>query len=153
MALVDVDWLRARLGDPRVVDCRWRLAEPGAGRRLYEEGHIPGAAFMDVDADLSAPPGRAGRHPLPAAEDFERAARRAGIGGDSHVVAYDDGGPGGAARLWWLLRHFGHERADVLDGGMRAWAESGGPLEQAPPARGEGDFEARPRADDTIAAA
>src|SRR5204863_6412775 len=155
MGLMDVGWLRAHLGDPAlaVVDCRWSLAAPGAGRSVYEEGHVPGAAFLDVDADLSAPPGAGGRHPLPAAPDFERAARRAGIRRDSHVVAYDESGEGGAARLWWLLRHFGHERADVLDGGMRAWREAAGPLDTGAPRQRDGDFEARPRKDDTIDAA
>jgi thiosulfate/3-mercaptopyruvate sulfurtransferase len=152
--LVDVDWLRAHLGEPdlAVVDCRWSLAEPGAGRRAYEQGHVPGAAFLDVDADLAAPPGPGGRHPLPSAAAFERAARRAGIDGGSRVVAYDEAGEGGAVRLWWLLRHFGHEHSAVLDGGMRAWREAGGPLEAGPPPERDGDFQARPRGDDTIGA-
>src|SRR4051794_26622676 len=98
MGLVDVDWLRAHLGGPglAVVDCRWSPSERGAGRRLYEQGHVPGAAFLDVDDDLAAPPGGAGRHPLPAAADFERAACGAGIGRGARVVAYDESGEGGA---------------------------------------------------------
>jgi thiosulfate/3-mercaptopyruvate sulfurtransferase len=106
------------------VDCRWELGSPGAGRRLYLEGHVPGAAFLDVEADLSdlSVPG-AGRHPLPAAERFAAAASRVGIGPDAFVVAY--GTMGGAERLWWLLRHFGHDRCAVLAGGLAAW---GGPL-------------------------
>ena len=129
--LVSVAWLRERLGDPdlRVVDCRYRLGEPGAGEVLWREGHIPGAAFMDLDRDLAAEPGERGRHPLPAPEDFEAAARRAGIGPDTLVIAYDEAAEGGAARLWWLLRHFGHDRVSVLDGGLRGWREEGGPLE------------------------
>jgi thiosulfate/3-mercaptopyruvate sulfurtransferase len=133
--LVSAAWLRERLERPDVVvvDCRWSLGAPGAGRRAWEEARIPGASFLDVDADLSAPPG-AGRHPLPAAGDFAAAAARAGIGAGSSVVAYDDGGTGGAARLWWLLRHFGHPRAAVLDGGWGAWAAVRGPLERGPAA-------------------
>src|SRR5919108_3776442 len=98
--LVDADWLRGALGDHslRVVDCRWKLGEPGAGRAAYLEGHIPGAAFLDVDSDLSAPPGERGRHPLPEAADFQAAARAAGISRNTQVVSYDEGGTGGAAR-------------------------------------------------------
>jgi thiosulfate/3-mercaptopyruvate sulfurtransferase len=155
MALLDVDGLRDRLGDPAVaiVDCRWKLLDPDAGRRLYEQGHVPGAAFLDVEADLAGPPGEGGRHPLPDAAAFERAARRAGIGRGKRVVAYDEAGEGGAARLWWLLRHFGHDDVAVLDGGMAAWLRAGGPLEPGPPVERDGDFEARPRDDDTVDAA
>ena len=129
--LVDPAWLRIHLGEPGlvVVDCRYVLGQPGAGRPKWLEGHIPGAAFLDVDRDLAAEPGERGRHPLPAAADFEAAARRAGIGSASRVVAYDEAGEGGAARLWWLLRHFGHDEAAVLNGGLAAWREEGGPLE------------------------
>jgi thiosulfate/3-mercaptopyruvate sulfurtransferase len=119
------------------VDCRWELGKPERGRELYLEGHIPGASFLDVEQELSAPPGGAegGRHPLPAAEDFARAAGAVGIGAGVFVVAYDQGMTGGAARLWWLLRHFGHEDVAVLDGGIGVWA---GPL-----ARGEDEVEPR----------
>ncbi|HYX76239.1 MAG TPA: rhodanese-like domain-containing protein, partial [Gaiellaceae bacterium] len=94
------------------VDCRWELGIPGRGRELYLEGHIPGASFLDVEADLSSPPGPGGRHPLPGEEQFSRAAGRAGIGDGVFVVAY--GSLGGAERLWWLLRHFGHDDCAVL---------------------------------------
>ena len=128
--LVTPEWLRERLGDPalRIVDCRYRLGEPGAGEALWREAHIPGAAFMDLDRDLAGPPGERGRHPLPEAAAFEAAARRAGIGADTLVVAYDEAAEGGAARLWWLLRHFGHPDVTVLDGGLRGWREQGGEL-------------------------
>ena len=127
------------------VDCRWELGDPEAGRRAYLGGHIPGASFLDVDRDLSAPPGERGRHPLPAAENFARAAARAGIGDGVFVVAY--GGFGGAERLWWLLRHFGHAACAVID--FESWR---GPL-----TRGEEEIERaelvlRPRSDDTIEA-
>jgi thiosulfate/3-mercaptopyruvate sulfurtransferase len=95
------------------VDCRWELGSPGRGRELYLAGHIPGASFLDVDEDLAGPPGAGGRHPLPAAEDFARAASQAGIGEGVFVVAY--GNMGGAERLWWLLRHFGHDDCAVID--------------------------------------
>ena len=110
----------------RFVDCRWELGHPGRGRELYLEGHVPGASFLDVERELSAPPSTpGGRHPLPAENDFARAAGVAGIGPDVFVVAYDQGMNGGAARLWWLLRHFGHDDVAVLDGGIGAWL---GPL-------------------------
>ncbi|MEO8290762.1 MAG: rhodanese-like domain-containing protein [Gaiellaceae bacterium] len=131
------------------VDCRWQLGQPEAGRELYLAGHVPGASFLDVERDLSAPPGGAdgGRHPLPPAEDFARAAGAAGIGEGVFVVAYDQGMNGGAARLWWLLRHFGHDEAAVLRGGLDTWL---GPLRS-----GEEDIEAeefvpRPRQDDVV---
>jgi thiosulfate/3-mercaptopyruvate sulfurtransferase len=152
--LVDPGWLRARVDNPElvVVDCRWRLGEPGAGEREWRTGHVPGAAFLNVDRDLSAPPGEGGRHPLPKPEDFQAAARRAGIGRRSAVVAYDEAGEGGAARLWWLLRHFGHGDAAVLDGGLRAWRETEGPLHEASEEIRPGDFEAHPRGGDTVTA-
>jgi thiosulfate/3-mercaptopyruvate sulfurtransferase len=127
------------------VDCRWELGNPGRGRELYLAGHIPGASFLDVDEDLSAPPGRAGRHPLPSAEAFTCAASGAGIGAGVLVVAY--GNMGGAERLWWLLRHFGHDDCAVLD--LDGWL---GPLrsgeEQIEPAA----FEPNERHDDTVTA-
>jgi thiosulfate/3-mercaptopyruvate sulfurtransferase len=108
----------------RFVDCRWELGKPGLGRGLYLVGHVPGAAFLDVEADLSAPPVEGGaRHPLPSAAAFAAAAGRAGIGPGVFVVAYGTGG--GPERLWWLLRHFGHDDVAVLAGGIEAWR---GPL-------------------------
>jgi thiosulfate/3-mercaptopyruvate sulfurtransferase len=137
----------------RFADCRWELGNPARGRELYLEGHIPGAAFLDVERDLSAPPGRppahGGRHPLPSEGDFARAAGSAGIGPGVFVVAYDQGRTGGAARLWWLLRHFGHEDAAVLDGGIGAWL---GPLRAGEEEIEPTVFVPRPRDDDTIEA-
>ena len=131
------------------VDCRWELGRPERGRELYLEGHIPGAAFLDVERDLSAAPGgpHGGRHPLPTEGDFARAASRAGIEHGVFVVAYDQGMTGGAARLWWLLRHFGHDDVAVLAGGIGAWMgrlQAG--EEEIEPAR----FVPRPRTGDTI---
>ncbi len=102
------------------VDCRWELNAPERGRELYLAGHIPGASFLDVDEDLSdVSVAGQGRHPLPSAERFAAAASRAGIGPGVFVVAY--GSLGGAERLWWLLRHFGHDDCAVLIGGIDAW--------------------------------
>jgi thiosulfate/3-mercaptopyruvate sulfurtransferase len=110
------------------ADCRYDLTEPSRARERYLEAHIPGAAFVDLDtdlSDLSVPAEVAGRHPLPGAEQFAASMSRAGIGDETLVVAYDEGMTGGAARLWWLLRHFGHEQVAVLDGGLQSWV---GPL-------------------------
>ncbi len=153
--LVDATSLRQQLGDAalRVVDCRWTLGQPGAGRTAHLAGHIPGAAFLDLDTDLSDPPGERGRHPLPDPARFEAAACGAGISGGDRVVAYDESGQGGAARLWWLLRHFGHDAVAVLDGGLAAWREEGGVLEAGEVPAAQGDFSAAERADDTAGAA
>jgi thiosulfate/3-mercaptopyruvate sulfurtransferase len=125
------------------VDCRWELGSPGEGRELYLAGHIPGASFLDVDEDLAAPPGPRGRHPLPGAEDFARAASRAGIGDGVFVVAY--GNMGGAERLWWLLRHFGHDDCAVLE--LEGWL---GPLRAGEEAVEPAEFVPREREGDTI---
>ncbi|AUX25561.1 3-mercaptopyruvate sulfurtransferase [Sorangium cellulosum] len=134
--LVDASWLAARAGDPRVrvVDCRWYLG----GRRgadEYARGHIPGAVHLDVDADLSGPAQAGpGRHPLPDAAAFARVLARIGVAPDSLVVGYDDAGGAIAARLWWLLRYFGHGGGRVLDGGLNAWTAAGHPLSTEAPA-------------------
>jgi thiosulfate/3-mercaptopyruvate sulfurtransferase len=153
--LVEPGWLQEHLGEPDlvVVDCRFVLGDPGAGELAWRDGHIPGAAVLDVDRDLSAPPGPDGRHPLPPSARFEQAARRAGVGAGVRVVAYDEAGEGGAARLWWLLRHFGHSDVAVLDGGLRAWRERGGDLRPGPEPTRDGDFAARPPGADTVTAA
>ena len=130
------------------VDCRWELGAPGRGRELYLAGHIPGAAFLDVDEDLSDTSVQGqGRHPLPSAERFAAAASRAGIGPGVFVVAY--GSLGGAERLWWLLRHFGHDDAAVLRGGIDAW---GGPLRAGEEAVEPAAFVPRERVGDTVTA-
>ena len=132
------------------VDCRWELGKPDRGRELYLSGHVPGASFLDVERDLSAPPSTpGGRHPLPAEDDFARAAGAAGIGPGVFVVAYDQGMNGGAARLWWLLRHFGHDDVAVLDGGMDAWL---GPLRAGEEEIEPAAFVPVARANDTIEA-
>ena len=125
------------------VDCRWSLDDPGLGRRLYLEGHIPGASFLDVERDLSAPPGTAGRHPLPDAAQFAAAAARGRDRRRAFVVAY--GSLGGAERLWWLLRHFGHDACAVID--LDAWR---GPLRGGEEQVEQRGFVPAERDDDTI---
>jgi thiosulfate/3-mercaptopyruvate sulfurtransferase len=160
--LVSPDWLATRVEEPRlrIVDCRFDLRDRDAGRRAYLAGHIPGAAFLDLDADLAAPPAApdpatprgpvGGRHPLPDLDRFAAAARRAGIGAGTTVVAYDDAMTGGAARLWWLLRHAGFEDVAVLDGGLAAWR---GPLRGGEEAIASGDFAVGRIRDDVVDAA
>ena len=119
--LVDAAWLERAMGDPELVvaDVRWYPNR--SGREAYELGHIPGAVFLDMDADLAGPvAGDSGRHPLPAPRDFARVMERAGIDQGSVVVAYDDAGGSNAARLWWMLAVTGH-RAALLDGGLPSW--------------------------------
>lgn len=129
-ALVQPDDLLAELGGPEpplVVDVRWSLA--GADRAGYLAGHLPGAVFCDLDADLASPPGDGGRHPLPSADGLAAVMRRLGVGPGRDVVVLDGGAGGAAARAWWCLRWVGHERVRVLDGGLAAWVAAGGPLE------------------------
>ena len=152
-ALVTTDWLAEHLGDShvRVVDARWSLLEPGKGRAAYDAAHVPGAKFLDVDVDLASPRGQGpGRHPLPTAERFAAAMSRAGVDGDTHVVAYDFGDGSTAARVWWLLRHFGHERVSLLDGGWTRWSAEGRATESGAPPITPAVFAARARFDDLV---
>jgi thiosulfate/3-mercaptopyruvate sulfurtransferase len=139
--LVDAAWLVEHHRDAgvRVVDLRWYLGGR-SGRAAHAAGHVPGAVFVDV-ADISAHDPSRGRHPLPTAGAFERAMREAGVSAGTAVVVYDDGGGVVAARLWWTLRYFGHDRAAVLDGGLQAWP---GPLSEASDRPPPGDFTAAP---------
>ncbi len=111
---------------PVLLDVRWRLNGP-PGIDGYRAGHLPGAVFVDLDRDLAAPPGPGGRHPMPAAADFQAAMRAAGVSDGSLVVVYDDADSMAAARAWWLLRYFGQQAVRVLDGGYAAWTRAGRP--------------------------
>jgi len=147
--LVSTDWLSRQAGDPRlrIADVRWSLLEKDKGRIAYLQGHIPGAVFMDVDGDLASPRGQGpGRHPLPRPETFAASMSRAGIGEGTHVVAHDFGDGSTAARLWWLLRYFGHERVSLLDGGFARWIAEGRPVEALVPSYPPSEFAAEPRA-------
>jgi len=139
--IVSAAWLADHHRDPdvRVVDLRWYL-DGRSGQAAYDAGHVPGAVFVDLNAISGHEPGR-GRHPLPEAGVFEAAMRAAGIGRDTAVVVYDDAGGSVAARLWWMLRYFGHDRAAVLDGGIQAWSGEPGTTAERPAA---GDFAAAP---------
>jgi thiosulfate/3-mercaptopyruvate sulfurtransferase len=117
----------ARPDRPTVVDVRWSMAGP-SGVEAYRAGHLPGAGFADLDRDLSAPPGDGGRHPLPGTGGFQAAMRRLGVRAGRPVVVYDQRDATIAARLWWLLRYFGHSQVRALDGGYEAWLRAGHPV-------------------------
>ena len=130
--LISADELRSKLdqSDWVTVDCRFNLGDPAAGRRAYLAGHLPGAVYFDLDQDLAGPiRPNTGRHPLPDAETFARVLGSAGISNEHHVVVYDGGSGGVAARAWWLLHWLGHDRVRLLDGGFTRWQSLGYPIE------------------------
>jgi thiosulfate/3-mercaptopyruvate sulfurtransferase len=145
IALISPTALAELLSTQRValLDVRWALAG-GPDRDGYARAHIPGAAFVDLDAELSSPPGPGGRHPLPGSDAFGRAMRRAGVRHRAPVIAYDARSSMAAARAWWLLRYFGHPDVRVLDGGLAAWSWAGQTVEAGTPAIPAGDWEPRP---------
>jgi thiosulfate/3-mercaptopyruvate sulfurtransferase len=148
--LASLDELNHLPARARLIDARWKLGDPGAGRTMFVQGHIPGAVYVDMDQDLAGPPGAGGRHPLPTQEQFAASMSRAGVETGSWVIAYDDGGAG-AARLWWLLRHFGHADVSILDGGYPAWVAAGGQPESGAGTKPSATrFEARPRDGDFV---
>lgn len=110
--------------DAVVLDVRWSLSG-GSGVADYRSGHLPGAVFVDFDADICGPPGDGGRHPLPDSDDLEASLRRAGINDDSTVVVYDSGDLMAASRTWWTLRWAGLSDVRVLDGGYTAAVAAG----------------------------
>jgi thiosulfate/3-mercaptopyruvate sulfurtransferase len=126
-----------------LIDVRWRLGGP-PGIDSYRAGHLPGAVYLDLDGQLAGPPGAGGRHPLPETANFEAAMRGAGVGTDSDVVVYDEADATIAARPWWMLRYYGHDRVRVLDGGFRAWRSAGLPVSTEDASPAQGDFRARP---------
>lgn len=142
--LVTPAQLAAHLDDPdwAVVDCRFQLGDPPAGRAAYRDSHVAGAVYAHLDEDLCGAivPGTTGRHPLPAPEKAAATFGAMGIDPAVQVVVYDAaGGALAAARLWWMLRWLGHDRVALLDGGWAAWLEYGGAVrhgdERRPPRR------------------
>lgn len=128
---------------PVVLDVRWRLGGP-PGAESYQEGHLPGAVFADLDTVLAAPPGEGGRHPLPDPAVLQRELRKAGVRAGHPVVVYDDADGSVAARAWWLLRWVGHPEVAVLDGGYAAWLAEGREVTAEAPSPEPGDIEVRP---------
>jgi len=143
-ALVSIQWLAEHLNAPdvRVVDATYFL--PGSDRNAraeYNERHIPGAIFFDIDeiSDTSSPL----PHMLPAPEKFSARARKLGLGDGVRIVVYDAHGLMSAARVWWMFRVFGHRDVAVLDGGLPKWITEGRPLEDLPPMPRERHFTSR----------
>lgn len=129
--LIDVHELAALLeeGHTQVFDCRFSLLDPGKGRSDWLAGHIPGAAYAHLDHDLAGPvTPETGRHPLPVRGAFSDFLARSGWRPGLSFVAYDAQGGAFAARLWWLMRYFGHDCVTLLDGGWPAWVAAGLPV-------------------------
>jgi len=129
MTLITPEALLECLDEPalRLLDVRWWLTDPGRGRRDYEAAHLPGAVWVDLDRDLTAPEGP-GRHPLPEPALFAARMAALGVGDGNDVVVYDDAAGTVAARLWWMLDRIGPVNVRVLDGGLAAWTAMGGTL-------------------------
>lgn len=143
--LISPEQLHARQAQPNVVilDCRFALDDPAYGLRSYQQGHIDGARFADLEGDLSAPviKGQTGRHPLPEAAKLIAQLRVWGINNDSDIVLYDDGPGAFAARAWWLLAWLGkRDGVWLLDGGLKAWREAGLTLSDSTGAPSGGNF-------------
>lgn len=131
--LVETDWVADRLGDPaiRIVDATWYLPTVDRkGIQDYEEGHLPGAVFWDIDA--IADPGTHLPHMMPDQATFEGHMKALGIGSDHHVIVYDNIKMMTAPRVWWTLRAFGHGRVSLLNGGLNKWRAENLPLSTDP---------------------
>ncbi|WP_445493051.1 sulfurtransferase [Niallia sp. 03133] len=124
--VVDPEWLlnNYKKKDVRVLDCRFNLADPEEGSRLFEKNHIPQSIYFDLEEDMSSPVKKhGGRHPLPDIQELKTKFEEAGIDGNTKVVAYDNGEGAYAARMWWLLTYLGHKQVYVLNGGYKGWLE------------------------------
>lgn len=149
--LVRVEELAARLDEVTVLDVRWRLGGP-PGAEEHAAGHVPGAAYVDLDTALADPPGDRGRHPLPDPARLQAALRAAGVREGRPVVAYDDWQGRAAARCWWLLRWAGHAEVAVLDGGWSAWVAAGHEVATGSEEVEPGDVVVRPGGMPTVGA-
>ncbi len=135
--IVSTDWLAEHLADEDLVVCdvRWRGGDARTARQAFEEAHIPGSIYLDLETDLAdvpEDPRLGGRHPLPAPEAFCEALAAHGVGQGTRVVCVDDMGGAIAARLWWMLHWIGHEACAVLDGGIARWQAEGREIERGP---------------------
>lgn len=151
--LVSAQVLTSHCDDPDwvILDCRFDFSDPTAGRRAFDSGHIPGAAYADLERDLSAPPGSScGRHPLPEPDAIAQRFSRWGLNSDSQLVFYDANDASVAARGWWLARWLGHKHVAVLDGGMAAWQRAGLPLTTQRLQRDRGNFAANLRPNQVV---
>lgn len=134
--LVSLEEVHKQLGfnDAIIVDCRFVLGQPEAGKEAYLAGHIPGAVYMDLEKDLSGPhQDHGGRHPLPDLGRLTLKLGEAGIDNQASVYVYDDQGGAMASRLWWLLRFLGHPQVFLMEEGFARWKERGYPVSQEQP--------------------
>ena len=148
--LIDCQTLARQLDNPDwvIVDCRFDLLQPQAGRAAYAAGHLPGAVYADLNEDLSGSvTPSSGRHPLPDPQSLAARLGEWGVGPHSQVVAYDAGNSAFAVRLWWLLRWLGHQAVAVLDGGLAAWQAAGLPTSRDAPTPRPARFQSRPQPD------
>lgn len=140
--------LRSHLNDNHwvIVDCRFDLTDADWGVTEYQELHIPGAVYAHMNNDLSSPvTPTTGRHPLPDPEKFLESMRRLGIRSDTQVIAYDATAGSFAARLWFLLRLYGHNQVAVLDGGFAEWMKLGLPIKSGMETNLPGNFRGTPQ--------
>ena len=152
--LITVPELADIIGDVRVFDCRFSLADPDAGRAAYDAEHLPGALHADLDKNLSsAITPETGRHPLPDRGTFAETVRDWGIRNHDQVVIYDDAPGAQSARLWWMLRWLGHANVAVLEGGFPAWQAAGQPVTTDVPTFERSGFEASEPITRTVTAA
>lgn len=146
--LLKTDELASHIGDSVwiIVDCRFDLTNPDAGMDLYRTAHIPGAVYAHLNHDLCSPIApHTGRHPLPEPDAFRTTMSRFGVDGSKQVIAYDDAGGMVAARLWWLLRYYGHPAVAVLDGGFPQWLREGRSVEAGVRQNTQATFKGKPR--------
>lgn len=134
-----------------IFDCRFRLDNERYGIEQYRIGHIPGAYYLDLNKDLSSQvQTHGGRHPLPDLETFAQTLRNAGVNQHSSIVLYDDSRMAYASRAWWLMRHIGLKDIQLLDGGFKAWVDTGSALDRREPPRKAGNLKIQLRADETL---
>lgn len=151
-SLISPPELQAQLGKSTVVlDCRFNLMDKPQGLALYQQGHIPGAFYVDLERDLSsAVQIHGGRHPLPDVGHLQKRLQSFGVNQHTTVVVYDDSRIAYAARAWWLLRCMGHENVRILNGGFNAWVAHNGAIDRREPAFKSGNFKANLIANQTI---
>jgi thiosulfate/3-mercaptopyruvate sulfurtransferase len=137
ISVAQLQALQASDSPPILWDCSGDLMNPPAARAAFEQQHIAGASYIDLDRDLSDKTGGSdtasgGRHPLPSPEKFAAWVGAMGVQPGVQVVVYDRNGCNYCGRAWWMLRWIGHEAVAVLDGGLQAWVAAGGAVETGP---------------------
>ncbi len=143
--------LRNNPSNTILIDVRFQLNNPDAGRLAYEEGHLPGAFYLDLEKDLSGEvKEHGGNHPLPSLEDFAKTIGNLGIDHETNVVVYDENNEMFAARLWWMLHYAGHDKVFLLEGGFNRWIKEGNPLTKEMPKANQKVFEPKVRKNEVI---